>query len=511
MREIITARACSLFLFLLRCFPAGPCARARRLSFLLFLCGAAACPPLWGAYAAHHALRAQSVPDTLIQRALVLGPLVHPLYPPMQSFKEQYRSARYREYLSVVMQRSAPYRPFIEKLLRDAHLPVELLFLPVVESGFLERAVSKSGAVGIWQFMRNSIAGSAMRVSDWVDERRDPWKASVAAVKKLQWNYTQLRDWPLALAAYNCGLGAIKRAIAQAGTADFWHLSERGFLRDETVRYVPKFLAVAEVLSRSHEHGIAWGAAHTPEETTTVTVSRAVDLNLLAQAAGMDAQLLHTLNPALRYSITPPNAAYTLRVPSTHAQAVQAVLNRPGAVLVHHTLHTIRSGDTLYALARRYGLGVDTLKAHNRAHSATHLKIGQKLIIPTIRTGQTRRAPLRGAGTRAPGVMDQKEHAVPEVSALPSSSMTPPTPGGADTRAGADAPAPPSVPPPPESTAARATPAAPFVGKHVVQQRDTLWSLAKRYGVSVENLAEENNLAVDATLSLGMILKTPRR
>ncbi|WPR05453.1 transglycosylase SLT domain-containing protein, partial [Treponema pallidum subsp. pallidum] len=95
------------------------------------------------------------------------------------------------------MQRSAPYRPFIEKLLRDAHLPVELLFLPVVESGFLERAVSKSGAVGIWQFMRNSIAGSAMRVSDWVDERRDPWKASVAAVKKLQWNYTQLRDWPL--------------------------------------------------------------------------------------------------------------------------------------------------------------------------------------------------------------------------------------------------------------------------------------------------------------------------
>ena len=168
--------------------------------------------------------------NTFLHSTLV--PHDHPL---IEKFRKQYMCADGYNYLSKIMKRSAPYRDFIIGLLESENMPAELLFLPVIESGSFETATSKSGAVGIWQFMRNSVGGFNIHIDDWVDERRDPWKTSVAAVKKLKWNYSQFNDWPLALAAYNSGVGTIRAAIKKGGKADYWYLAEHGYLKKETL------------------------------------------------------------------------------------------------------------------------------------------------------------------------------------------------------------------------------------------------------------------------------------
>ena len=242
-----------------------------------------------------------------------LIPHDHPL---VEKFRKQYMCTDGYNYLSSIMKRSAPYRDFIIELLAAENMPAELLFLPVIESGFFEVATSKSGAVGIWQFMRNSVGGFNIHIDDWVDERRDPWKASVAAVKKLKWNYSQFNDWPLALAAYNSGVGTIRTAIKKAGKADYWYLAEHGYLKKETLYYVPKFLAIAEILSRSEELNIDWGKTEDHQPTSTIEIKRAIDVRLLAEELGLESEAIRKLNPSLRYFITPPSIKYQLRLPS---------------------------------------------------------------------------------------------------------------------------------------------------------------------------------------------------
>ncbi len=169
----------------------------------------------------------------------------------IRKYRKQYTTADGIKYLSSVMRRSGPYRDFIVEEIRRQDAPECLLYLPVIESGFSVGAISRSGATGIWQFMRNSVGGYGIRINEWMDERRDPWLATAAAVKKLKDNYRELKDWNLALAAYNCGLGAVRKAIKKSGSRDYWYLCEKGYFKPETVHYVPKFLAIAEILSRS--------------------------------------------------------------------------------------------------------------------------------------------------------------------------------------------------------------------------------------------------------------------
>lgn len=166
------------------------------------------------------------------QKSLHSTVIVPSKYPLIEKFRNRYLNEDGLRYLEAIMQRSSPYRNFIIEELRRENLPPELLFLPVIESGFSPKAVSKSGAVGIWQFMRNSIGGYDIHIDEWIDERRDPWKTSTAAVKKLKWNYNYYNDWYLALAAYNCGVGALDKAIKKAGSRNYWYLAEKKILKD---------------------------------------------------------------------------------------------------------------------------------------------------------------------------------------------------------------------------------------------------------------------------------------
>lgn len=141
-----------------------------------------------------------------------------------------------------------PFLGFIRRRLEEKALPWELAFLPAVESAFRTRAVSPSAAVGLWQFMMNSIGPYDMAVDRWRDDRRDFWRATEGALEKLKYNYSVLGDWYLALAAYNCGLGRVTRTIESTGIKDYWELRTKGLLPRETRDYVPRFLAVAHLL-----------------------------------------------------------------------------------------------------------------------------------------------------------------------------------------------------------------------------------------------------------------------
>ncbi len=183
-----------------------------------------------------------------------------------------------------------------------------------------------------------------------MDERRDPWLTTDAALKKLGENYDYFGDWYLALAAYNSGLGAVARAVKAAGKQDYWYLADNGFLKTETVNYVPKFLAVAEILTHSGRNGITPKPAEPLPAFDTIDVKKAVDITLLAREAGIDAKLLKTFNPALYYHITPPGTRYSLRVPAAARDDVERILSDSASVLVNYYIYKIKSGDTLYAL-----------------------------------------------------------------------------------------------------------------------------------------------------------------
>ena len=381
--------------------------------------------------------------NTFLHSTLI--PHDHPL---IEKFRKQYMSTDGYNDLSKIMKRSAPYRDFIIELLETENMPAELLFLPVIESGFFETATSKSGAVGIWQFMKNSIGGYNIHIDDWVDERRDPWKASIAAVKKLKWNYSQFNDWPLALAAYNSGAGTIRTAIKKAGKADYWYLAEHGYLKKETLYYVPKFLAIAEILSRSEELNIDWGNTEDHPPTSTIEIKRAIDVRLLAEELGLDSETIRKLNPSLRYFITPPSIKYQLRLPSAYTEAAQTVLNQSDKLLIKYYQYRIKSGDTLYALANHYGVSIQSILNYNTGLKPETLKIGKTILIPA----------LKSVGTYSGKNIVQ---------------------------------------------------AGNFDGTHTIRQGDTLWSLALKYSVSVELLAQKNNLSVNSVLKLGNTLKVP--
>lgn len=389
------------------------------------------------------AVAAEETPATLLADGMEI-----PDNALIRKYRDQYTSAEGIKYLSAIMKRSLPYRDYIQGEIERQEVPLFLLYLPVIESGFSVNAVSRSGATGMWQFMRNSIGGYGIRINEWMDERKDPWITTNAAIKKLKDNYNYLGDWYLALAAYNCGLGATTSAIKKGGKADYWYLCEKGYFKTETVHYVPKLLAIADILSRSAEYGIETGDSSANAVLTTLEIRRAVDISLLAKETGIDPALLKTANPALFYHITPPDTTYALRIPSDSEEAVRALLADKSRLLLEYYMYKIKSGDTLYALALHYGISVDMIVQSNPGLKPSTLKIGRNLVIPALKEVKAY------AGKKDPDNLD-------------------------------------------------------FSGSYLVKEGDSLWSIALAYNIQVETLAERNNLDVNSVLKLGKTLHVP--
>ena len=390
-------------------------------------------------------------PSTLITEEALEQPLT-------QRYITQFTGPNGRRYINSVLERGSIYLPFIKGEADKRGLPWELAYLPIIESDFVITARSRSGAVGLWQFMLNSISPFSMKVDEYIDERRDFVKSTKGALAKLMDNYKALGSWELALAAYNAGLGGVTRIVRRTGVSDYWELSSMKEFRQETEHFVPKLVAAVYVIANHRKYGInVW---HEPFEWISIPLERQVSIDVIAQEADINIDLLRRLNAQWLYGISPSGSGWQLVVPADKFEQVSELLERDDIKLIRYHYHIVRQGDTLWSISGYYDAPINMIAQHNPGITDRYLRIGETVIIPAFK----------------------------------------------------------DVPPPPvnqPAASAAATPATPrittttFNGSHVVQRGETFWGISRRYGVTPQTLAEANGMRVDQILHEGRVLKVP--
>lgn len=288
------------------------------------------------------------------------------------------------------LERAQDYRIFVRKAIIDADLPLVLEYLPMIESNYNPNARSKSGAIGLWQFMANSVSNFLV-LNDFVDERYDPWKETEAAIKKLKENYDFFKDWPLAIGAYNCGLGAMSKALKKSPVKDFWYLASHNLISSQTANYVPKLLAIADLATNSEYYGIDLPDHNEEFEVLVnekegnfdyITVKKAYSINQLAQEMKMDVSLLKKLNPSYVRGMTHPSKESRIRLPlGMEKSALDALENL--TPIEFPFKYTVVKGDSLWGISRKFGVSVKSLCEINDIQENAILKIGKTLYIPS--------------------------------------------------------------------------------------------------------------------------------
>jgi len=291
-----------------------------------------------------------------------------------------------RNYFTQWLARSTAYRPYIEAELKKAGLPRDLVFLAMIESGYNPSAYSPADACGLWQFLEGTGRDHGLKVDAWVDERREPEKATKAAIRYLSRLHAQFDDWYLAVAAYNAGEGRIDNAITTYNTKDFWEIAASEGIFLETKRYVPKLIAAIIIGRNPEKFGFTDVKYQEPSQYETVKVPGGVDLEAVAVTANTSSKQLRSLNNELRKNQTPPKSEYLLRVPVGAKDLIAANLDklRPVTRTVYAT-HTVKKGETLTTICSLYNINKTTLLKANNLRTA-QLKNGLRLQIPTTST-----------------------------------------------------------------------------------------------------------------------------
>lgn len=315
-------------------------------------------------------------------------------YPEVVYWREFYMSEKMQKVLQNILESAVEYRVYVRKAVTQrSHaqhdFPLELEYLPVVESGYKTAARSKSGAVGMWQFMANSVR-PFLRLSEYVDERLDPWLSTEAGLSKLHDNYRTFNNWPLAIGAYNCGVGAMNRAIKKAGTSDYWELARSGAIAKQTAEYLPKLIAIADLAENPELYGI--NLPHHDQEYEEllnareaafdyVSVKKPYMINQIAKESGIAEKELRHLNPSLTKGFTPPAIEFQIRVPAGKGQAVSDAIEKIKPIEFPFQ-YKVQKGDSLWSISRKYGVTVQQLCDTNGIKEKDILKIGKILYIP---------------------------------------------------------------------------------------------------------------------------------
>ncbi|MBN2564400.1 MAG: transglycosylase SLT domain-containing protein [Candidatus Eisenbacteria bacterium] len=273
------------------------------------------------------------------------------------------------------------YRPMIERILKEEGLPPELFYLSVIESGLNPNAYSKAHAAGMWQFISSRARIHGLRVDWWVDERRDPEKATRAACAYLKDLYGRFGSWELALAGYNSGEGRVERAQRKRpGCPDYWCLD----LPRETENFVPKFMAAVMIGSDPETFGFEPPGHTDPLAYDTVEIRDAVDLQVIADATGATYDQVKELNPALRRWCTPPgDDSATLRLPcGTGERCLTVIASIPPEDRVTWRRHRVSRGETLSGIAKAYGTSISAITSVNDIRNPHSIRSGSYIVIP---------------------------------------------------------------------------------------------------------------------------------
>jgi membrane-bound lytic murein transglycosylase D len=298
-----------------------------------------------------------------------------------------------RKYFETAYKTSGRYISMIKKKMKNAGLPEQLAWMPMIESWFKTNAYSRARALGLWQFISTTGLRFGLKRNRWIDERMDPEKSTEAAVKYLNELHSLFGDWTTALAAYNCGEIRVKRVIRTQRMEyldNFWDLYIN--LPRETARFVPRFIATLLIIENPEKYGFHLPTPDLPLEYETVTIQKPVKLSSISSRLGLETGTLAILNPELRHKST-PDQAYELKVPPGYGEKILAAVNSvsrwipPEATYVYHY---VRRGETVSGIAKRYRSSVQAIARANRLGRRYLIRRGQRLKIPV--SGSTRYA-----------------------------------------------------------------------------------------------------------------------
>ena len=356
------------------------------------------------------------------------------------------------DYLLQVTERAAPFIYEIVTEIERRGMPPELALLPMIESSYNPKARSGANATGLWQFMARTATNFGLKRDFWYDGRQDPIASTSAALDYLERLHTQFDgDWLLALAAYNAGEGTVLRAIdrneRRDRATDFWSLP----LPRETHNHIPRFIGLAHVMSDPDKYGIALSPVPNQPYLAQVDIGTQMDLNLIASLAGLEPDLVFRLNPGFLQWGTHPDGPHTVMIPAEAVGTFESNFANLASSPITWDRYVIRSGDTLSAIARNHGTQVSALQQINNLTNS-RIVAGQTLLIP--------RAYREGDQISAP-------------TTLLAASNTHPVPSG----------------------------------EYQVQSGDSLWRIANRYKLDIDELVALNNLSTEGVLRVGQKLR----
>lgn len=361
-----------------------------------------------------------------------------------------------REPMERFLKRSGRYLPMMKEIVKSYNMPTDIAYLPLVESGFNNKAYSYAHASGPWQFIASTGKRYGLERGHWLDERRDFEKSTHAACQYLSYLHGLFDSWNLALASYNGGEGRVGRQVKRQKTSDFWKLN----LRQQTEDYVPLFHAALMIAKDPKAYGFQI-ELDPPLEFDWVATNKPLELQDISKALGTTTEAIEELNPELHRGVTPPDVSpYRLRVPKGTANLFAAVYQElPRSSRTEFATHKVRKGETLGGISKKYGVTVADIVAANNMKSKHKLSVGQSLVIP-VPVAMTERS-TRKSSAQSESTLSSKP--------LPKSD-----------------------------------------GKqYTVRSGDTLWDLAKKYGVTTSEIRQANRMGAHDKLAIGDQLTIP--
>jgi membrane-bound lytic murein transglycosylase D len=433
-----------------------------------------------------------------------------------------------RERMGIWLSRMPRYETMIRSRLQDAGLPGDLVYLALIESGFSNTATSRARAVGMWQFMKGTARGYGLRVDSWVDDRRDPYKATAAAVRHLKNLDDRFGSVFMAAAAYNAGAGKLSRGVRRLpddddadslnSDATFFRLYDTKLLRRETKDYVPKLIAAARIAKEPARYGFHIDSVE-PPTYDSIVVPTMTGLDVIARLADTTVACIREMNPQYLRLATPPGTASVVHIPTGRGSAtLAAYAELPPSKRITFLEHTVARGETMSGIAHRYRVSLSLVVEANPKLRGRALRPGTRVIVPTggaVSTSVARRVanPVEPPASSPSGFHRvRRGETLSELAAeygrsveqLRAWNVLAP---GERLRPGQRL----RVAPPPaaRTTTSRLAATSVSARTHTVRPGETLIGLAKRYGVSVQALMDANGLADADALRAGATLRIP--